>query len=265
MKGIIIGFVSLALLIAVNVGCTKESGTKESASTGKQVPLETLKQKASYIMGYNQGRNLKMRQLDAELDMDIFLKGFNDSLKGEAQIEEKDMQPIFQEFFKGIRERQDAKRKISGDKNKVEGEKFLKENAGKDGVITTKSGLQYMVMTEGTGKKPMATDTVEVHYLGTLIDGTEFDSSHKRGQPAKFPLNRVISAWTEGVQLMSVGSKYKFFCPADLAYKERGQGPLIGPHAVLIFEVELLGIEPPKGLPRGEKTVPTPAKKEQKK
>jgi FKBP-type peptidyl-prolyl cis-trans isomerase len=123
------------------------------------------------------------------------------------------------------------------------GQAFLKENAKKPGVVVTASGLQYLVLTKGDGPKPAATDRVTVNYRGTLINGTEFDSSYKRGQPATFPLNRVIPGWTEGVQLMPVGSKYRFFIPPELAYGKRGAGGLIGPDATLVFEVELLGIE----------------------
>lgn len=266
MKRIIIVFVSVALLIAVNVSCTKST---ESGSPGKEISLETLQHKGSYIMGYQQGRNLKMRQLDTEMDMDIFIQGFKDAIKGQSKIEEKDMQGIFKEFFQGVRERLEAKRKVLGEKNKAEGDQFLKENAQKEGVTGTASGLQYQVLTEGTGPKPTPTDTVTVHYTGTLIDGTEFDSSIKRGEPAKFPLNRVIAAWTEGVQLMSVGAKYQFFCPSNLAYGERGQGTSIGPNAVLIFDIELLGFEASKTpsspiQKRPEKPAPA-TKKEQKK
>jgi len=242
MRGIIVVIVSVVLLMAFNVSCTK---TAEQSSTDKDFSLETLQQKSSYIMGYQQGRGLKMRQMEDEMDLNIMLQGMKDGIKGEPKIEEKDHQKIMQEFYKGFRERQEAKSKVQGEKNKIEGEKFLEENAKKTGITVTDSGLQYQVIKEGSGPKPKATDTVEVHYIGTLIDGTEFDSSHKRGQPAKFPLNRVIPAWTEGLQLMTVGSKYKFFAPANLAYGDKGPG-IIGPNAVLIFEVELLGIEPPK-------------------
>jgi FKBP-type peptidyl-prolyl cis-trans isomerase FkpA len=130
------------------------------------------------------------------------------------------------------------------DTAKEKGEKFLKENATKEGVKTTSSGLQYKVLKEGEGKQPKATDTVQVHYKGTLIDGTEFDSSYKRGEPIAFPLNRVIPGWTEGVQLMKEGSKYQFFIPSNLAYGERGTpGGPIGPNETLIFEVELLKVQ----------------------
>jgi FKBP-type peptidyl-prolyl cis-trans isomerase len=260
MKRIIIAVISAALLLVVNASCTKSAD-----NSAKEVSLETLQQKGSYVMGFQQGRTLKMRQLDTELDMDAFMQGFEDSLKGETKVEEKDMQKIFREFFQGVRERLDDKKKIAGEKNKAEGEAFLKENAQKEGIIVTESGLQYKVLKEGTGDKPKPTDTVEVHYVGTLINGTEFDSSYKRNQPAKFPLNRVIGAWTEGLQLMNVGSKYQFFCPSNLAYGERGQGATIGPNAVLIFEVELLGFEPQKTPSSPIQKRPNPDNKEQEK
>jgi FKBP-type peptidyl-prolyl cis-trans isomerase len=260
MRRIIIVFVSVALLMAVNVSCTKST---ESGSPDKEVSLETLKQKGSYIMGHQQGQGLKMRKLDTEMDMDAFLLGFKDALKGVSQIEDKDKQEIFREFFQGVRERLEEKQKTLGDKNKAEGEQWLKENAQKEGVTVTGSGLQYIVLKEGTGPKPASTDVVTVHYVGTLTDGTEFDSSIKRGEPTKFPLNRVISGWTEGLQLMSKGAKYRFFIPSELGYGTRGQGDKIGPNSVLIFEVELLGFEPPKTPAPIQKPAATP--KEQKK
>lgn len=265
MKRIIIVFVSVALLTAVNVSCSKST---ESGSPDEKISLETLQQKGSYIMGYQQGQTLKMRQFDTEMDMDIYMQGLKDSLKGEPQIEEKDMSEIFREFFQGVRERLEEKRKTLGEKNKAEGEQWLKENAQKEGVTVTESGLQYRVLTEGTGPKPSPTDTVTVHYKGTLIDETEFDSSYKRGEPAKFPLNRVIKGWTEGLQLMNKGAKYEFFIPSDLGYGIRGQGAQIGPNAVLIFEVELLDFEPPQtpSSPIQRRPAqPPPTKKEQKK
>lgn len=264
MKRIIIIFVSVVLLIVVNANCTKST---DEGNAGKKAALETLKQKGSYIMGYQQGQNLKMREFDTEIELDAFIQGIKDGLKGEAQIEEKDMNEIFKEFFQGVRERLEAKRKAQGEKNKAEGEEWLKENAKKPGVTVTASGLQYQVLTEGTGPKPAPTDMVTVQYVGTLIDGKEFDSSYKRGEPARFPLNRVIPGWTEGLQLMSKGAKYKFFIPANLGYGERGQGSLIEPNAVLIFEVELLDFEPATtpASPIKRPGQPTTTQKEQKK
>lgn len=261
MKRIIIFFLNMMLLMMLNINCTKST---ESGSPDKEITFETLKQKGSYIMGYNQGNTLKRRQLTDELDLDLFMQGLKDSVKGTPQIEEKDMQKLFQDFYKEFRERLDAKRKIIGEKNKAEGEKFLKENAAKEGIIITESGLQYKVLKEGIGPQPKPTDTVKVIYTGTLIDGTEFESSVKRtGKPAIFPLNRVILAWREGIQLMKVGAKYKFFAPSKLAYGERGSGQAIGPNAVLVFDIELLGIEPPEV--EKKETKPEPGKKEPEK
>jgi FKBP-type peptidyl-prolyl cis-trans isomerase FkpA/FKBP-type peptidyl-prolyl cis-trans isomerase FklB len=145
--------------------------------------------------------------------------------------------------------KQAAARKATGEKNAVEGKKFLEENKAKSGVKTTSSGLEYKVEKEGSGNPPKETDTVKVNYRGTLINGTEFDSSYKRGQPATFPVNRVIKGWTEGLQMMKPGSKYQFFIPSDLAYGERGAGSDIGPNSVLLFDVELLEVVPPTPTP----------------
>jgi len=267
MKKLIIVFVSVVLLIVVNANCTKST---EQESPGKKASLETLQQKGSYLMGYQQGQGIKMREFDTEIELDAFIQGIKDGLKGEPQIEEQKMNEIFREFFQGVRERLEAKKKVLGEKNKAEGEQWLKENAKKEGITVTASGLQYQVLTEGTGPKPAPTDMVTVQYIGTLTDGKEFDSSYKRGEPARFPLNRVIPGWTEGLQLMSKGAKYKFFLPSNLGYGEQGQGGIIGPNAVLIFEVELLDFEPAK-TPASPMQMqknpqqPTTTKKEEKK
>jgi FKBP-type peptidyl-prolyl cis-trans isomerase FkpA len=249
MKKIII--LAIALLV-VNIGC---SGSSDTEKADKPITLETTKQKASYALGYNIGRNLA--NFVEYVDMDIVIQGLKDSaLKNKEKIPMKDMQEAYREFSQEIGKRMEEKRRIEGEKNKVEGEAWLNENAKKEGVKVTESGLQYMVLTEGTGPKPKTTDSVKVDYKGTLMDGTEFDSSYKRGQPAVFLLNRMIPGWIEGIPLMSVGSKYKFFIPPNLAYGENGRPPMIPPSAVLIFEVELLGIEPP-----AEKKPETPAPK----
>lgn len=231
----------VGILLLVGLGCQ----TGNAGETGKKVSLDTEKAKVGYAIGFNMGQNL--RSIKDEIDLGVLLQGMNDGIAGDdkAQMTQENMQNVLVEFQKKQRELFDQKRKASGEKNKVEGEAFLKENAKKPGVVTTASGLQYKVITQGTGPTPKATDTVKVHYRGTLIDGTEFDNSYKRGQPATFALNRVIPAWTEGVQLMKVGSKYMIFAPSNIAYGERGAGQIITPNAVLIFEVELLGIEPP--------------------
>ena len=237
--------ISMCVLMTSAANCTKaEESTAPGESADKELTLETEKQKASYSIGYNIGSNLKAG-LD-ELELSILMQGIKDgALKDKPQLSFDEMQKASIGFQQKLRTRQMEKRKGLGEKNKVEGEAFLKENATKEGVKVTASGLQYKVLQEGTGATPKATDIVKVHYRGTLIDGTEFDSSYSRGDPATFPLNRVIPGWTEGVQLMKVGAKYKFFTPSELAYKDRAVGAKIGPNSVLIFEVELLGIEPP--------------------
>jgi FKBP-type peptidyl-prolyl cis-trans isomerase len=157
-------------------------------------------------------------------------------------LTQDEMMTALQTFQTTMMERQQAKAEREASENITAGEAFLAENASKEGVMVTESGLQYKVITEGSGPKPQATDQVTVHYRGTLLDGTEFDSSYSRGEPATFGLNQVIPGWTEGVQLMNVGSKYEFYIPANLAYGERGAGASIGPNSTLIFEVELISI-----------------------
>lgn len=203
--------------------------------------LNTPEEELSYVLGMDVGNSLK--RFGAEVDMDIFMDALNTTLKGETGLLTPERaREIKQAFMQKRREQQAAERKVAGEKNLAEGEAFLAENKTKEGVITTESGLQYQVMEEGEGPKPKDTDKVSVHYTGTLLDGTEFDSSHKRGKPANFPVKGVIAGWTEALQLMPVGSKYKLFIPSKLAYGERGAGRQIGPNSALIFEVELLEI-----------------------
>jgi FKBP-type peptidyl-prolyl cis-trans isomerase FkpA len=186
-------------------------------------------------------RQEQLEGLDMALDMEIVRKGFNDALNGEPAMSMEEMQTIIRNSDQEVRAKQEAMAKQDAETNIAAGQAYLVQNAEKEGVTVTESGLQYEVMVEGTGAKPAATDIVKVHYKGTLIDGTEFDSSYSRGEPAEFPLNRVIPGWTEGVQLMSEGSKFKFVIPAELAYGERATGS-ITPNSTLIFEVELLDI-----------------------
>jgi FKBP-type peptidyl-prolyl cis-trans isomerase len=209
---------------------------------------ESLEDRASYIIGHNLGRSLKTAEVN--VNEDLVIKGFRDALGGApALLTEAEMNETMQSFQQQVQQQQQAKQKALGDKNKTEGEAFLAKNKERAGVKTTASGLQYEVLTEGTGPTPKATDNVTVHYTGTLIDGTKFDSSVDRGQPASFVLNQVIPGWTEGVQLMKVGSKYKFYIPSALGYGERGAGGVIGPNAPLIFEVELISIGQPEPKP----------------
>ena len=212
--------------------------TKEKINSDKQV-------KFGYALGSDVGRNFKKQGFDFNLD--AFLAGFKTAFSGtESKMTEDEIGTALQEFQTEMITKMMEERQKKAAENKEIGDKFLAENKTKAGVKTTESGLQYIVAKEGEGESPAAEDTVEVHYRGTLLDGTEFDSSYKREQPAKFPLNRVIKGWTEGVQLMKKGAKYKFFIPPELAYGEGGAGEQIAPNSTLIFEVELLSIEKAK-------------------
>ena len=196
---------------------------------------------ASYIIGTNIASNLKSQ--GADVNLESLVAGLTDVLKGTgSKIAPAEAQEIMTKFQDEMKAKTDAKAGESGKKNITEGKAFLEKNSKVEGVKTTASGLQYSVMKEGTGEKPKSTETVKVHYHGTLLDGTVFDSSVQRTEPATFPLDGVIKGWTEGLQLMPVGSKYKFVLPSELAYGERGAGGDIGPNAVLTFEVELLEI-----------------------
>ena len=208
--------------------------------------LKTEQDKISYSIGLNIGRNFKSQGIDA--NPDLVGAAIRDVLKGNKPLlTEEEAMAVLGNFQKEMRAKQMAKASESGDKNKKEGVAFLAANKTKDGIKTTASGLQYKVIKAGTGKIPKATDTVKTHYAGTLIDGTEFDSSIKRGEPATFPVGGVIKGWTEALQLMPVGSKWQLFIPADIAYGEPGRPPVIGPNATLIFDIELLSIEAGEG------------------
>ena len=193
-----------------------------------------MKDKVAYALGTSIG--LQLQQMGAnELDITDFSQGVKDALAGSSVMERAEIEAVINEFFTRKSQEQAAKAK-------EEGARFLAENAKKPGVVTLPDGLQYQVLREGNGKKPKATDQVRCHYEGTLINGTVFDSSYKRGEPAVFGLNQVISGWTEGVQLMQEGAKYRFFIPYNLAYGERGAGQQIPPFAALIFDVELIEV-----------------------
>ena len=198
--------------------------------------------KVSYALGLNIGKQLS--QMGAEgLNIDDFAQAIKDVLAGKEQMTMSESQQVVQKFFQEAEAKQRAKAAEMGKAAKAEGEKYLADNAKKDGVITTNSGLQYMVLTEGTGKSPKATDSVKCHYEGFLIDGTVFDSSIQRGEPATFPLGGVIAGWTEGLQLMKEGGKTRFFIPYNLAYGESGAAGSIPPYAALIFDVELIEVK----------------------
>jgi FKBP-type peptidyl-prolyl cis-trans isomerase FklB len=198
-------------------------------------------EKVSYMIGHQIGSNLKRDGI--EIDQGLLNNGLKDALAGtKSPITPEEQQKLMQDLQKGLREKAEAKRKADAEKNVAEGKKFLEENKKKPGVVTTASGLQYKILTEGKGESPKATDTVKTHYKGTLLDGTEFDSSIKRGQPATFPVNGVIKGWTEALQMMKPGAKWQLWIPAELGYGDRGAGDQIGPNAMLTFEVELLEI-----------------------
>lgn len=199
--------------------------------------------KVSYALGLGIGSQLKSMGADS-LNIDDFAQAIKDTISGaELKVSHKESQQIVQEFFKEQEAKQRAQAVENGKVAREEGEKFLAENAKKDGVQVTESGLQYSVIKEGTGKSPKATDTVVCHYEGFLTNGTVFDSSIQRGEPAAFPLNAVIAGWTEGLQLMKEGGKTRFFIPYNLAYGEAGAAGAIPPYAALIFDVELLEVK----------------------
>ena len=198
--------------------------------------------KVSYALGLGIGRQLC--DMGAEsLNIDDFAQAIKDVIAGkQPQIGENEAQRIVQEFFANQEKQQRAKAAEKFKTNKENGEKYLKENAMKEGIHVLPSGLQYMVLREGNGKKPVATDKVKCHFEGMLVDGTLFDSSIQRGEPATFPLNGVIAGWTEGLQLMQEGAKYRFFIPFHLGYGEHGAGQSIPPYSALIFDVELIEV-----------------------
>ena len=233
-------------LIAASVlaltACNQEA-KKEQAD----VKLDTVAQQQAYGIGASVGNFLNKdladkKEIGIELDQALLMRGFEDALADNAKIDEEKIREVLTALDESVRTKQEEKAKVESEKSKVEGEKYLADNAKKEGVMVTESGLQYEVMSEGEGAKPVATDVVKVHYKGTLLDGTEFDSSYSRNEPTTFPLNRVIPGWTEGLQLMPVGSKYKFTIPSDLAYGDRDLGK-IPANSTLIFEVELLEIQ----------------------
>lgn len=221
----------------------------------KKVVLKTAKDKLSYSIGFDMGTSIKRNEVD--VDPNIVTEALKDALsEGKALMTEQEMRDSINAFQKEMAARQQDRTKMTGEKNKKAGAVFLAENRKKEGVTALPSGLQYVVLAEGKGKQPKATDTVTVQYRGTLIDGAEFDSSYKRGQPATFALNQVIKGWTEGVQLIKEGGKIRLFVPSELAYGDRGAGAQIGPNAVLIFEVELVSVgQAPQGEPRSVATV----------
>lgn len=234
----------LTSIFAIGLLAFQASAQDQNAEQKTEPKLDL--QKLSYAIGMNIGNSLtNIRHQSIEIDVDTMTKAVKDVMAGKpTTLTEQEARQAIGDMNNELRRRHEEERKGLGEKNKKEGEAFLAENAKKPGVKTTSSGLQYKIITEGKGEIPKASDTVTTQYRGRLIDGTEFDSSYKRGQPAQFPVTGVIKGWTEALQMMPVGSKWELYIPSDLAYGERGSGQNIGPNATLIFEIELVGIKP---------------------
>jgi FKBP-type peptidyl-prolyl cis-trans isomerase FklB len=229
--------ICLAAVLVASIGLAQD-----------KTELKDQKDKASYAIGLELGNSLKKGKMD--VNTNTLVKGLNDGLSGaKPLLTEDQVKETMTTLQKEMMEKQAAAAKEAGEKNAEAGKKFLDENKKKDGVKTTASGLQYKVLTEGKGESPKETDMVITNYKGTLLDGTEFDSSYKRNEPATFPVNRVIKGWTEALLLMKPGAKYQLFIPSSLAYGERAVGDKIGPNSTLIFEVELVAIKPPEPTP----------------
>ncbi len=230
LTGCVVMFIVLAGFSVVGLAAEKSAPEIEKAS---------LEQQISYAIGYDIFEKLKEV---IDLDPDFFFLGAKDSQKDTPQVTEERLREFLMSYQQIARQKQAEKIKIESEKNRAEGARFLDENKKKEGVVTLASGLQYKIITEGTGPRPTPQDTVECHYIGTLIDGTVFDSSHERGEPAVFQVGGVIPGWVEALQKMKVGAKWILYIPSDLAYGDRGAGEQIKPGSTLIFEVELLGI-----------------------
>jgi FKBP-type peptidyl-prolyl cis-trans isomerase FklB len=232
---------SLVVLCLFTAGALAQPATPQPGAA-PAADAKTVQDRASYGIGMNIGRNLANEGL--EVNFALVVEGIRDALQGaKPKFTEQELQAAFETFGRSVEAKRQQQTQAAGAKNKRDGLAFLAANKIKPGVKTLTSGLQYKVLQTAQGAQPKATDTVRVHYEGTLIDGTVFDSSIRRGQPAVFRVNGVIPGWTEALQRMHVGEKWRLVIPAELAYREAGAGRAIGPHAVLVFEVELLGIE----------------------
>jgi FKBP-type peptidyl-prolyl cis-trans isomerase FklB len=239
---------------------TKPAAKQPATATGKSTTakpataapaLNTTKDKVSYAIGADLGNKLKTSSID--IDPNILTRALKDVLTGaKTAMNDEEIRTTLTDLTKDLQAKQATLNKEKSDKNKKEGEAFLAANKSKEGVVALPSGLQYKIIKAGTGPKPTAADTVVCNYKGTLIDGKEFDSSYKRGQPATFPVGGVIKGWTEALQLMPVGSTWQLFIPADLAYGDRQAGPDITPGATLVFEVELMSIQPKAADTKGD-------------
>lgn len=229
----------MRFLVALAVCITLFSCDSMSQQKAK---LKTKQDSVSYAIGVDIGKNMKRQELD--LDLNVMLAGMKDAMStGKAQLTDEQMMTVMQNFQQEMMAKMQAKKAKEGDENLAQGKKFCEENAKKEGVKTTASGLQYKVISSGNGgKQPTDTSVVKVHYRGTLLNGTEFDSSYKRGQPAEFPVNGVIKGWIEAIKMMKTGDKWMVVIPPDIAYGAQGAPPSIPPNATLQFEIELLDI-----------------------
>ena len=240
----------IAVMVAALV--ISASAFAEDKKEDKKSEFKTEKEKVSYSIGTSIGANFRMQEID--VDLDVMLRGIKDAIaEKEFAMTEEQMRETMMAFQKKMQEKMMAKREKEMKENAEKGKKFLEENKKKKGVVTLPSGLQYKVIKEGTGATQKDTAQVKTHHRGTLIDGTEFDSSYKRGKPAEFPVRGVIKGWTEALQLMKEGAKWELYIPSELAYGERGSAPNIGPNSALIFEIELIEVmkpEPPKAAPK---------------
>ncbi len=230
-----------AIGLMLLAGCLSATGLR-----AEEPAFKSDKDKASYALGAYYGADWKRREIDVnDLNFDELVRALKTALAGEkSALTDQELKDALNKFQQELTAKQQEKRRIAGEKNKGEGEKFLADNKSKPGVVTLDSGLQYKVLTEGTGDSPKPEDNVTVNYRGTLIDGTEFDSSYKRGQPATFRVSGVIPGWTEALTKMKPGAKWQLFIPSNLAYGERGN-PNISPNATLLFDVELISVQPP--------------------
>jgi FKBP-type peptidyl-prolyl cis-trans isomerase FklB len=231
----------LALSTTIAICEAAEPAKKEAAGKPAAVALQTTQDQASYAVGLNIARSLKSDGF--AVNVDALIQGLRDAFAGTPpRLTDEQCQAALKVVQQELMAKQEDQRKVAGSQNRQEGQAFLAANGKKEGVTTLPSGLQYKVIKSGTGPTPKLTDTVRTHYHGTLIDGTVFDSSVKRGEPISFPVGGVIRGWTEALQLMKVGDKWQLFIPSELAYGPQGAGGVIGPDSVLIFEIELLGI-----------------------
>jgi FKBP-type peptidyl-prolyl cis-trans isomerase len=239
---------ALLLLAAGSAAFTQQAAQQPAQPPAQGAPgkPESVEDRASYAIGLNIGRNMKAQEVP--VNVELLIKGLRDALTGASPaLNDEEMQAAVTSLQQSVMAKQQEKMKAEGDKNQKAAEDFLAKNKAKEGVKTTASGLQYEVLKEGTGATPKPTDKVTVHYTGTLLDGTKFDSSMDRGEPVTFGVNQVIAGWTEALQLMKVGGKYKLYVPPALGYGPQGAGNgEIGPNSLLVFEVELLGVGEPQ-------------------